>query len=227
MNDMKTRFDHLVFAAATLEQGVQYIQDELDVSVPYGGEHPDMGTHNHLMRLGEKTFCEIIAINPDAAPLSRPRWFGLDDPMMRASLRKQPRLITWVAATTDIQAACDAASLPFGTPTWLSRGDLRWQFAVPPDGSLLNFGMLPNIIQWPDGLNPASRMSEMGCSLETLVIHHPHATWYADQLKAIGLDSVGTSNLVEIESLKSDQSAYLVAHLMTPNGSRLLSSKIE
>ena len=43
-----------------------------------GGEHPRMGTHNLLLRLGDSVFLEVLSPNPDAPPPSRPRWFGLD-----------------------------------------------------------------------------------------------------------------------------------------------------
>ena len=45
--------DHLTVAALTLEQGIAYVQRALGVAIPPGGTHPLMGTHNHLMRLGD------------------------------------------------------------------------------------------------------------------------------------------------------------------------------
>jgi hypothetical protein len=74
--------DHLTVAALTLEQGVNYVQRVLGVAVPFGGAHPLMGTHNHLMQLGDGMFLEIIAPDPAVTP-KRTRWFGLDDPRMR------------------------------------------------------------------------------------------------------------------------------------------------
>jgi len=47
----------------------------LGVTIPFGGVHPLMGTHNHLLRLGAALFLEIIAPDPAAGPLPRPRWF--------------------------------------------------------------------------------------------------------------------------------------------------------
>jgi hypothetical protein len=37
-----------------------------------------MGTHNRLLKLGEGFYLELIAIDPQAPPPGRPRWFGLD-----------------------------------------------------------------------------------------------------------------------------------------------------
>ena len=80
-------FDHLTVAALTLEQGVAHIERALGVVIPAGGAHPLMGTHNHLMRLGEGAFLELIAPDPAVTP-QRVRWFGLDDPAMRKSLQE-------------------------------------------------------------------------------------------------------------------------------------------
>ncbi len=63
--NMKTKLDHLVVAAKGLRQGVEYIRKELGVDMPFGGEHPKIGTHNHLIQLGDDVFLEVIAINPD------------------------------------------------------------------------------------------------------------------------------------------------------------------
>ena len=76
---MPTRIDHLVIAAGTLEQGVAYVRECLGVSMPFGGVHAKMGTHNHLMQLGNDSFLEVIAINRDIEPPDRPRWFGMAD----------------------------------------------------------------------------------------------------------------------------------------------------
>ena len=70
--------DHLVIAVRSLEDGVAYITEQLGVLPVPGGEHPRMGTHNALVRLGDTTYLEVIAANPGAATPQRARWFGLD-----------------------------------------------------------------------------------------------------------------------------------------------------
>jgi len=49
------RLDHLVMAAETLQQGVDYIRKTMAVEIPQGGLHQSMATHNHLMQLGNNT----------------------------------------------------------------------------------------------------------------------------------------------------------------------------
>lgn len=87
--------DHLVVAARDLDSGARWLERQLGVPLVPGGAHVLMGTHNRLLRLagGERLYLELIAIDPAAAPPSRPRWFGLDDPALQARLAGRPRQI--------------------------------------------------------------------------------------------------------------------------------------
>src|SRR3989442_252838 len=97
--------DHLVVAAATLEQGEDYVETRLGARPLRGGRHVAMGTHNSLLKLGEKTYLEVIAIDPDGIAPGRARWFGLDTAALRAEVHEAPRLIHLVARTDGICAA--------------------------------------------------------------------------------------------------------------------------
>lgn len=57
--------DHLVVAATTLADGIEYVADITGVAPQPGGRHVAMGTHNALLRLGERFYLEIIAIDPE------------------------------------------------------------------------------------------------------------------------------------------------------------------
>ena len=97
-----TELDHITVAAHTLAQGLAYLRDALGIDLPAGGAHPRMATHNHLLRLGDSVFLELIAIDPAAPAPLRPRWFQLDDPGLQAELAVTPRLLTWVVRPRDI-----------------------------------------------------------------------------------------------------------------------------
>jgi hypothetical protein len=217
---MRTNLDHLVIAAETLEQGVDYVRSELGVALPKGGVHKTMGTHNHLMQLGNNSYLEVIAIDPAGTIPDQPRWFGLDDSLMRESLRQQPRLITWVVNTTDISILNQSSAFPIGTTTELSRNDLRWKIALTEDGRLLANGCLPYIIQWLSTPHPSSAMADLDCRLLSLDVHHNRADWLSSMLKSVAAD-----HLVKIHSLPDSESAYLSASLETPSGNRILTSK--
>ena len=88
---MHNKIDHVAIGAADLDQGVAALKSDLGVEVPRGGEHPAMSTHNCVMKAGEESFLEVIAVNPDAPPPGRTRWFTLDDPATQARLARIDR----------------------------------------------------------------------------------------------------------------------------------------
>jgi Glyoxalase-like domain len=205
--------DHLVIAANTLEQGVDYVRKSLGVEIPMGGLHQTMGTHNHVMQLGNDAYLEVIAIDPAAEAPVQPRWFGLDDALLRAAIRQQPRLVTWVMNTTDIHQQVDTTGFDIGTPTALSRDKLKWEIALTDDGRLLAGGMLPYCIQWHSSPHPSQGMADLDCLLQNLTIHHNRPRWISARL-----DAIGASHLVDVEALADSETPYLSASIDTPKG---------
>mgnify|MGYP003429796684 CR=1 FL=1 len=110
--------DHLVVAGATLAQAIEYVGDLTGVAPRPGGQHAAMGTHNALVRLGERVYLELIAIDPGLPRPARPRWFDLDDAAMQSALGDQPRLIAWAVRTSDIERAVASST--------------RWRVAMRP-----------------------------------------------------------------------------------------------
>ena len=211
--------DHIVIAAANLQQGVDYLQRSFGVEIPPGGKHQSMATHNHVMQLGNDAYIEVIAIDPTGEPPRHPRWFGLDTAQMRAAIHEQPRLITWVVNTADLSSLANQAGFDIGTPTSLSRDNLSWEFALPDDGRLLGDGMLPYCIQWRSSPHPAQGMVDNGCLLQQLTIHHNRPRWLNDRL-----DAIDAGHLVDIEPLADNETSYLSATIDTPNGTVVLRS---
>ncbi|MDA7949056.1 MAG: VOC family protein [Hyphomicrobiaceae bacterium] len=208
----KCRLDHLVVAAATLEQGVEYLEKKLGVAVPEGGAHPLMGTHNHLMQLGGDAFLEVIAVDPGAPSPTRPRWYALDDPAIQARIEKQPSLITWVVRTDDIVGATRSAEISPGPVIEGRRGDMVWQITVPDDGAMPDGGLFPTLIQWPGALNahgPAPNMVDLGCRLDQLIVFHPQPT----QMRA-ALESIGAADLADV----AEGSPHVEAVINCPKG---------
>lgn len=207
------QLDHIVVAADSLQQGVDYLRETLGVEVPSGGFHQTMGTHNHLMQLANDAYLEIIAIDPQARRPRHPRWFGLDQARMRAALKQCPRLVTWVMNTTDLHRLAADAGFDIGVPTALSRDNLEWEIALTDDGRLLGGGMLPYCIQWLSSPHPSRAMADLGCILHSLTIYHNRPYWLAERLEAID-----ASHLVQIEALEADEAPYLSAAIETPKG---------
>jgi len=202
--------DHLVLAAATLAQGIEYVADLTGVAPRIGGKHVAMGTHNALARLGERFYLEIIAVDPQGAKPARPRWFDLDSGDLAVDLLERPRLIHWVARTDDIEAAVAQAKVPPGEILPFERGDYRWRITVPADGHRPGSGLVPTLIQWDVPQHPADGLPASGLSLVQLAGSHPDPAPIRAALAALGI--------ADAIHVTYDREARLAAMLRTPRG---------
>ena len=177
---MHVELDHLVVAARSLQEGADWCEATFGIAPGPGGQHPLMGTHNRLLRLGgtgfARSYLEIIAIDPQAAAPGRARWFGLDTPAVQQALAHGPQLLHWVARTGNLDmhrwglvaSGFDPGpSLAAERPT--PAGLLRWRIVVPDDGRPRCGGALPTIIEWPD-IHPTDHMPDSGLVLQSLQV---------------------------------------------------------
>lgn len=200
------QLDHLAIAAQTLEAGRDAVERALGVRLQPGGQHPHFGTHNLLLGLEDGLYLEVIAIDPTAPKPDYARWFDLD------RFAGSPRLNNWICRTDDM--ARTLVKLPqAGKPIALSRGDLRWQMAVPEDGILPFDGLFPALIEWQCETHPAGLLRASGCRLQRLTVRHPQA----GNLKAQIGDGF-TDDRVSFEA----GPVGLRAEFITPAGIRIL-----
>ncbi len=174
---MICQLDHLVVAARTLNEGVGHVSRLLGCDLQAGGKHTRMGTHNALLSLGPDCYLEVIAIDPDAPPPPQPRWFGLD------GFKGVPRLVHWVARTSDIEASRPAHCRVLD----MERGDFRWRFAVTLDGVPDLDGTVPALIQWQAGGHPCNRLPDHGLRLRRLSLGHDQPQRLHGELARLGL----------------------------------------
>lgn len=160
-------FDHIAVAGLTLDEAARHVQSTLGVGLAEGGRHALFGTHNRLLGLEDGLYLEAIAIDTDAPPPDRPRWFDLD------RFSGPPRISNWVCRVDDLDAALARLPEGAGRPVEVSRGALRWRMAVPDDGILPFDGTFPALIEWLSGGHPAEMLPRSGCRLRRLVIAHP------------------------------------------------------
>jgi hypothetical protein len=217
--------DHLVVLAATLDEGARWCEAVLGITPGPGGQHALMGTHNRLFSMAGPdyplAYFEIIAIDPQAPPPARRRWFDMDDAALQARVRRNgPQLVHWVARVDDASAAATALRaqgidrgevLTASRPT--PQGLLQWQITVRPDGQRLFDGLLPTLIQW-GAVHPATAMPASGVTLESLTLQHPQADALATALRVIGL----AAPTVAAGAVR------LSARLLTPRGPVEISS---
>jgi hypothetical protein len=215
---VNARVDHLVVAAQTLDQGVQWCEATLGVTPEPGGEHELMGTHNRLLRIATadypRAYLEIMAVNSVAKQPSRRRWFDLDDPALQHEVHQRPRLVHFVARTAEAAAALKALArlgIERGPLEAAERatpgGLLQWQISIRRDGQRLFYGGLPTLIQWGE-VHPAETMRDAGVALQSLRIVHPRAADLQAAHAAIGLQGVTVA----------EGAPNLVATLATPKG---------
>jgi catechol 2,3-dioxygenase-like lactoylglutathione lyase family enzyme len=212
---MTAELDHIAVIAPDLASGIAWLREVLGVEAPRGGAHPEMGTHNHLLRLGDDVFVEVIAVDPAAPRPAHRRWFGLDD---RGSVerhwREGRRLRGYVLHCTDVGATIGTQADTFGAPMRISRGDRQWAFGVRPDGELPLAGALPCLMDWGERGSPAASMPDFGLRLQSLLVETPDP----DAVHA-ALDAIGMQRKPEI---RRGPEVRLTATIATPNGVRVL-----
>ena len=203
-------FDHIAVTALSLAEGAAHVHAATGLTLPKGGEHPQMGTHNLLTTFGDDSYFEIITQNPTAPAPDRPRWFGLDKPP------EAPHLAAWLLRTDDIErdiAAAATVGVDLGRATPLKRDALRWRFSLRDDGALPLDGAAPVLIQWDtEGPHPSRNMTDLGLRLDSLLVETPHT----EQLTAL-LDVLGLQQQPRLH--KSDLTR-LTAHLTLPDGKK-------
>jgi hypothetical protein len=229
---MNTQLDHLVVAARTLQEGVDWCEAALGITPGAGGEHPLFGTHNRLFRVAtvnfSRAYFEIIAINSEGPPAvnikanpPKKRWFDLDSEELQRAIKNSPRFVHFVANTNDVSRACSALQalgIDRGSAVQASRmtpaGLLQWQITVRPDGQRLFHGGLPTLIEWGD-VHPANTMPDSGVALQSLHMVSPQAAELQVTYEAIGLQGVEVTH----------GAPNLIATLLTPRGVVTLESK--
>jgi hypothetical protein len=200
--------DHLAVVCRTLEEGTSYVEAVLGVEMSPGGKHPAMGTHNTLVSLGPSAYLEVIAIDPDAPRPDHPRWFNLD------AYDGPPRIMNWICATDDLDDALDMAPDGSGDPMALSRGDMAWHMAVPPNGVLPFDGAMPALIEWETEMHPNRRLPDHGLRLSRLDVFHPEADALMAAFPAL-------YNLGDVAVLEGPEKR-LIASISTPEGMRVI-----
>ncbi len=220
---LHSAIDHLVVVARDLEQGIAWCADTFGVVPDPGGRHPLMATHNRLMKIGHaawpQAYLEIIAIDPSAhsGPADgRRRWFGIDDPALQQDVAVSPRLVHFVASTSDLRLARTRLALlgeDVGEAVEASRktsdGELRWQISVRDDGVPQHGGALPTLISW-QGSHPSTSLSDSGVHLRSLLAASSRPRALQQAWSAIGLDAV--------ELLEDATEPSLVAVFDSPRG---------
>lgn len=204
--------DHIAINCTTLAEGIDWVEEKLGVRVPLGGKHAIMNTHNAVMSLGEGVYLEIVATDPDAGPAERPRWFGLDDPRIKARLSSEgPYLSAWLCRSDDVKETVRLAKTDLGQVYTMRRGELVWQISIRDDGAVPMGGLHPIVIEWPTGPHVSTRMADLGCRLRRIIVRPP---------ASLPLEAIGASGLVHVEA-PAPGKALVEAVVTRPDGTEV------
>ena len=145
--------DHLVWAARDLdgERSEQLYERFPACRARPGGQHPDLGTHNALARLGVRTYLEVLAPDPTlrAGTLAR-----------QLAALPAPALLMWAARTRNAAATAATAqtegygsTMVEGRRTGVDGEELSWTSVfVSRHGAGT---LIPFFIQWHGARHPA------------------------------------------------------------------------
>ena len=180
------KVDHLVYAAPTLQAGIDHIEQLFGVRATPGGQHPGVGTRNALVALGPAVYLEIIGPDPDQPAPQQPRTFGID-------ALTAPRLVTWAAKSgslEDLVRDAQTHGIMFGAVGSGSRKTpqgtlLQWRYTSPR--TVIADGLVPFFIDWGKTPHPAASAAQ-GATIIALRAEHPDAERVQQILTQLGLD---------------------------------------
>ena len=164
------KLDHIVFGARSLEEGTNFIEKKLDIKLSEVGYHDFMGTHNRVVKVDKDVYLEVIAIDPSSKSPNENRWFNLDNPILQKKLEYSPQMIGYVIETKDKEILKH-----FCTPIKASRGNYKWNFAMPNlesnffNKELIENGIIPSLINWKSN-KPVYEMKNNQLSLKKIEI---------------------------------------------------------
>lgn len=129
-----------------------------------------MGTHNRVIRISERVYLEVIAIDPKSSNSSNKKWFNLDNSKLQSKLKKSPQIIGYVIENNDMNIS------KYYEPFFESSREIyEWQFAMPAlnnkilDREIIEAGMIPSLISWKSD-KPVHQMKKNQFELISLEI---------------------------------------------------------
>tara|TARA_B100001287_G_C22567110_1_gene474420 strand:- start:49 stop:699 length:651 start_codon:yes stop_codon:yes gene_type:complete len=167
--------DHIVFGSFTLDEGTKFVENILQAKLSDIGHHIDMGTHNRVIRISERVYLEVIAIDPKTSKLNNRKWFNLDNSKLQSKLKKSPQIIGYVIEKNDINIT------NYYDPFFKSSRDIyKWKFAMPTfnnnilDSEIIDSGMIPSLISWKSD-KPVYQMEKNQFELISFEIRLPES----------------------------------------------------
>lgn len=167
---MLQKVDHIIYAVADLDQSVKKFKEATDLQVFPGGEHQDRGTHNAILRIGDKTYLEFLAKKKSSQPFHSQTWMGLD-------LLQEDKITRWSLASDNVEQE-SLFLKKFKEPL----ANIVIGSRAKKDGSMLNWLMTssmpapevepaPFLIDWKNSVHPTAELP-LQCKIKSFSIEH-------------------------------------------------------
>jgi hypothetical protein len=167
MKEIPSSLDHVILGCNELDRGIAFVQERVGIRAVVGGTHPDRGTANAVVSLGNRHYLEIMAPDPKASDVKP--WAAQQLSALKGLTT--PRLITWAVHHTDIDGLANkfrGSGIAILGPWPGSR--------TKPDGTVVSWksfsladdhhGLLPFFIEWSaNSVHPSSE-APAGCRIE-------------------------------------------------------------
>ena len=167
---MYENIDHIVYAVANLERSIEIFTKATGLKVYPGGEHPDWGTHNAIVRIGEQTYLEFIAKKKSSQPVHKQTWMGLD-------LIESDKITRWALASKDVELDAkylkkyneDLATIVIGSRAIDEHKMLNWLMTTVLPSPWVE--PAPFLIDWKKSEHPTAAIPQ-NCSIKSFTIEH-------------------------------------------------------
>lgn len=198
--------DHIVYVCKDLVQTKERFEDLLGIQIVMGGKHKTKGTHNALFRIGERSYFELLAPDPERDFGIELEWLGTDNTEIE-------RISRWCVAPDKISEAVSfmnqESKWPYkiypGSRVTTSGSLLKWKLALSTYDA--DVDVFPFLIDWGASIHPAESM-EMQCSVAQIKLQHS----CPEKIQSI-VDQFG----IEVEVSKDDKASIAVT-LATTKG---------
>jgi hypothetical protein len=182
--------DHIILGCSDLDAGISFVQERTGVRAERGGVHPDRGTTNGLLSLGDLHYLEIMAPDPSAKDVQP--WAARQLTVLKGLTN--PRLIGWAVHSNDIDTLAKKfreSGLQILGPWPGSR--------TRPDGHVVSWksfsladdrhGLLPFFIEWgKESVHPSSD-APTGCHIERFALAGPDVEELAKTLRRMEVEA--------------------------------------
>ena len=208
-DEFPSLLDHVILGCNDLDAGIRFVQEHTGVRAAPGGVHPDRGTANALLSLGDRHYLEIMAPDPNAKDVQV--WAARQLEALKNLAN--PRLMGWAVHRDDIESLAkkfQQSGLRILGPWPGSRKQ--------PDGRIVNWksfsladdrhGLLPFFIEWgKDSVHPSSG-APTGSHIERFALADSDTEDLSKALRGI-----------EVEApVEHGQMAQLHLRIIGPNG---------